>query len=64
MAQNVEMITKNITSAEELESQSRDLLSNAESFKTHSVKMKRNFWWKNVKVCFFNFILYYQFSIE
>ena len=63
MAQNVELITKNISTAEELESQSRDLLSNAEAFKSHSVQLKRNFWWKNVKVCFYFFIFKKKVSL-
>ena len=57
MAQNVEMITKNIASAEELQTQSQNLLSNAQSFKTSSTSMKRRFHWKNIKVCFYYFIV-------
>ena len=51
MARNVENMTRNVATAEELESGTQQMTANAQQFKKQSVALKRHYWWKNIKVC-------------
>ncbi|EMH73598.1 vesicle-associated membrane protein, putative [Entamoeba histolytica HM-1:IMSS-B] len=55
MAKNVEMMTQNIATAEELEVQSNEMSINAQQFKKQAIVLRKTYWWKNFKVCFFFF---------
>ncbi|ELP91457.1 hypothetical protein EIN_155740 [Entamoeba invadens IP1] len=50
MEKNVELITKNISTAEELEDQTREMTINAQKFQKQSVVLKKKYWWKNAKL--------------
>ncbi|BFU23722.1 Synaptobrevin, putative [Entamoeba histolytica] len=50
MAKNVEMMTQNIATAEELEVQSNEMSINAQQFKKQAIVLRKTYWWKNFKL--------------
>ena len=50
MAENISNMTKNIAAAEDLEGQTSDMMNHANDFRKASTNLKRNMWWKNMKL--------------
>ena len=51
MQKNVDDMTVNMAKAEELNDQAEMMNQNANQFRHKATDMKRQMWWKNVKVC-------------
>ncbi|GAB1220479.1 hypothetical protein ENUP19_0331G0002 [Entamoeba nuttalli] len=50
MQQNIQDMTRNIATAEELEGQTGDMVGHANDFRKASTDLKRTMWWKNMKL--------------
>ncbi|GAB1227799.1 hypothetical protein ENUP19_0358G0016 [Entamoeba nuttalli] len=66
MAKNVEMMTQNIATAEELEVQSNEMSINAQQFKKQAIVLRKTYWWKNFKIDTSSALVtyYYFFNIS